>query len=221
MKSLITVFLLICFFNLTFSQQSKVGSWFIYFGNQKINEKLNWHNEIQYRNYNIINDRNQLLLRTGIGLNLTQNNNNILLGFAFIESQNYTPNTNEKLYSKENRIFQQFITKQNFGRIFLQHRYRIEQRFINDDFKIRFRYFLGLNVPLNNKLMAENTIYLSVSNEIFINKELPMYDRNRLYGAIGYLINKYLKVEAGFMNQTLEKSNRNQFQLVIFNNLPF
>jgi len=48
-----------------------------------------------------------------------------------------------------------------------------------------------------------------------------LFDRNRLYGAIGYVINKNFKAEIGFMAQTVEHSNRNQFQIAIFNNLPF
>lgn len=211
--------LIICFCNLSFSQKSDIGNWFIYFGNQKINQKWNWHNEVQYRNYNFIGDTNQLLLRTGIGYNLTENNNNILLGYGFITTQKYLPNSDEKVDTNEHRIYQQFITKQNFGSVFLQHRYRIEERFISDDFKLRFRYFLGINIPINKRLLDKNAVYLSAYNEIFINTESPLFDRNRLYGAFGFVINKNFKVEAGFMAQTLEKSNRNQFQIVIFNNL--
>jgi hypothetical protein len=33
-------------------------------------------------------------------------------------------------------------------------------------------------------------------------------------------LNKNFKIEAGYMTQALEKSNYNQFQIVIFNNLP-
>ncbi len=69
--------------------------------------------------------------------------------------------------------------------------------------------------------MEKNTFYLSAYNEIFINADKPFFDRNRLYGAIGYVINKNIKVEAGFMAQTLENSNRNQFQIVLFNTIPF
>ena len=203
-----------------FSQNSDIGNWFIYFGNQKINQKWNWHNEVQYRSYNLINDTNQLLLRTGIGYNLSENNNNLLLGYGFINTQRYIVNTDDKVSANEHRIFQQFITRQNFGRVFLQHRYRIEQRFLQDDFQLRFRYFLALNLPFNKKTMEKNAIYLSAYNELFINAESPLFDRNRLYGALGYVINKNFKVEAGFMAQTLEKTNRNQFQIVIFNNLP-
>ena len=92
---------------------------------------------------------------------------------------------------------------------------------MKDDFQLRFRYFLGLNIPINKKVMEKNTIYLSAYNELFINAESPLFDRNRLYGALGFVFNKNLKIETGFMAQTHEKSNRNQFQIAFFNNLPF
>ena len=203
------------------AQKSNTGNWFIYFGNQKINKKWNWHNELQYRNYNFIGDLNQLLLRTGIGYNLTENNNNILLGYGFINTQKYLPNSKEKIGTNEHRIFQQFITRQSFNKVFIQHRYRIEERFFSNDFQMRFRYFLGLNIPFNKPRIEKNAYYLSAYNEIFINAQQNIFDRNRLYGAIGYVINKNIRIEAGYMAQTLEVNNRNQFQIVLFNNIPF
>jgi long-subunit fatty acid transport protein len=197
-----------------------MGNWFIYFGNQKINKKWNWHNEVQYRNYNFIGDLNQLLLRTGIGYNLTENNNNILLGYGFIHTERYLANAKDKIAVDEHRIYQQFITKQNFNRVFIQHRYRIEERFLPNDFQIRFRYFVSLNIPLNNKTMIKNTVYASAYNEIFLNGKATIFDRNRLYAGMGYVLNKNIKVELGFMAQTLEQTNRNQFQIIVFNNLP-
>ena len=207
--------------NFLFSQKSDTGNWFIYSGNQKINNKWNWQNEVQYRSYNFRGDTNQLLLRTGIGYNFSENNNSLLLGYGFINTQKYVPNSDEKISINEHRIYQQFITKQNFNRFFIQHRYRLEERFIATDFQLRLRYFIGLNIPLNKKTMDKNAFYLSSYNEIFINAEKPIFDRNRLYGALGFVIDKNFKVEAGFMAQTIENSNRNQFQIVIFNNLPF
>ena len=207
--------------NLAYAQKSDIGNWFIYFGNQKINNKWNWWNEVQYRNYNFAGDLQQLLLRTGIGYNLTENNNNVLLGYAFINSQRYLPNSEEKIGTNEHRIYQQFITRQNFGRVFMQHRYRIEQRFLPEDFQMRLRYFLSLNIPIYKKTMSEKTMYASAYNEIFLNTQNNTFDRNRLYGGLGYVINKNFRVEAGFMAQTLENTNRNQFQIILFNNLPF
>ncbi len=221
MKNIKFILILFLISNPSKAQKSDVGNWFIYFGNQKINSNWNWHNEIQYRNYDFISDTNQLLLRTGIGYNLTENNNNLLLGYGFINTQKYVANSDEKLQTNEHRIYQQFISKQNFGRIFFQHRYRIEERFLTNEFQVRLRYFLGLNIPINKILLEEKAIYFASYNEIFLNTKSPIFDRNRLYFGLGLVINKNFKVEAGFMAQTLEKTNRNQFQIMIFNNSPF
>jgi len=201
------------------AQDSQSGNWLMYFGNQKINDRWNWHNEIQYRNYNFVGDLEQLLLRTGIGYNLSANNNNLLLGYAYIHSEPYIAGTDEKSNVNEHRIFQQFITRQQFSRFYLQHRYRIEERFIEDDFKMRFRYFLGLNIPLNKKEMVSKAVYLSLYNEIFIQPKSPVFDRNRIYGAIGYVFSKNIRIEAGWMTQLLEKSHRGQFQIAMFNTM--
>jgi hypothetical protein len=205
------------------AQKADVGNWFIYFGNQKINKKWNLHSEIQYRNYNFIGDVNQLLLRTGIGYNLSENNNNLLLGYGFIQTHSYTASglKEDKVVKNEHRIYQQFITKQNFNNFYIQHRYRIEERFLIDNFKMRLRYFLGINKPITKKTMEKNAVYLSAYNEIFLNDEKPTFDRNRLYAAIGYCINKNIKIETGFMVQMLESSRTSQFQIVLFNNTPF
>ncbi len=221
MRIFLFVLLSIGFNNFMYSQKSEIGNWFIYFGNQKVNQNWNWHNEIQYRNYDFIGDTNQLLLRTGMGYNLSENNNNVLLGYAFVNTQKYIPNSDEKQESNEHRIFQQFITKQNFGRFNFLHRYRVEERFLTNDFQIRLRYFLNITIPLNKKTLDKNAIYLATYNEIFVNTEKPLFDRNRIYVALGLVVNKNFKVEAGIMSQILEQSNRNQFQIVIFNNLPF
>ena len=185
----------------------------IYFGNNKLNEKFNIHNEVQYRNYNAVGDLEQLLLRTGLGYNLTPNNNNLLLGYGFIRSENYQ-NLDTKLVLNEHRIYQQFITKQSFGRVSLSHRYRLEERFVADDFKMRFRYFLATNVALNHKLLVPNTIYLSAYNEIFINAKNQLFDRNRIYGGLGYKVSNNLKLEIGYMNQRFFVGNRDQINLI-------
>ena len=110
----------------SFSQDSDLGNWMIYFGNKDFSDRFNWHHEVQYRNYNAIGDLEQLLLRTGLGYNLTEGNNNILLGYGYILSQNYLELSDEKFDINEHRIYQQFITKQSIGIVNLQHRYRFE-----------------------------------------------------------------------------------------------
>lgn len=214
-----TFLMIISFSSYIHAQKSDLGAWYMYFGNNKISKKLNFHNEIQYRNFDGIGDLEQLLIRTGIGYDLTENNNNVLLGYGFILSQPYVDG--EKTENIEHRIFQQYITKQKFGRFNVQHRYRLEERFMQDDFRMRFRYYLGFNIPVTNKEMLPKTLYISAYNEIFLYLDDPVFDRNRVYGALGFVINKNMRIEAGYMNQIQENKNRGQIQIGFYNNIPF
>lgn len=203
------------------AQESEVGNWWIYFGSQSIGPRWSWWNEVQYRNYDFVGDLEQLLLRTGFGYNLTENNNNLLLGYGFIRSQPYLAGTDRKGDNIEHRIYQQFITRQKIGRVAVQHRYRVEERFPESGFRMRFRYFLSINIPLNHPTLEKNTLYLSSYNELFLNGSQTVFDRNRFYNGLGYVINQHFRVEGALMFQMYETSSRPQFQIVLFNNLPF
>lgn len=198
------------------AQPSDFGNWLIYFGNKQLSQKFNWHHEVQYRSFNHFGDTEQLLLRTGIGFNLTENNNNLLLGYGYIYSEPYLHPTDEKITINEHRIFLQYITKQTFGRLSFSHRYRFEKRFIEDQFKLRLRYFLSCNIALNHKEMSDKTIYFSMYNEIFMNTSQTIFDRNRLYGGIGYRFSKLFRAEIGVMNQASTSSSRTQLNLITF-----
>jgi len=200
------------------SQDSNLGNWLIYIGNKKLNSKWNIHNEVQYRNYNAVGDLEQLLLRTGVGYNLSDNNDNILLGYGYILSENYIGESDDKSSVNEHRIFQQFTTKQKVGKVGLSHRYRFEQRFVEDDFKLRFRYFLGVKIPLQYKEEAKNPLYVSLYNEIFLNTKSSVFDRNRVFGGIGYTFSDNLRLELGYMNQFFETFGRDQINMIAFVN---
>lgn len=210
-------FLTILFFASVTHAQSDFGAWYMTFNT--ISLKNNWQiqNDIQYRSFNAGTDMEQLMLRGGIGYNLSEKNNNLLLGYAFIRSGELGTEDQElENHFNEHRIYQQFITKQNFGRLYISHRYRLEERFLNDDFNVRFRYFLNLRIAITKKELVENTLYFSTYNEIFINGQGTLYDRNRLYGALGYQISNSFRVDVGTMAQIYQDSYRPQFQLGLF-----
>lgn len=212
--SLIFIGMLSC---ISHAQESNLGNWLIYIGNKKLNSKWNIHNEIQYRNYNAIGDLEQLLLRTGLGYNIDEKNN-VLLGYGYILSKNYIDDTDDKVSVNEHRIFQQYTTKQNIGSVKLSHRYRFEQRFVEEDFKVRFRYFLSLNIPFKDSNNDASPFYLSAYNEIFLNSKSSIFDRNRVYGGIGFNLNASTRLELGYMNQFFETESRDQINIITFIN---
>jgi hypothetical protein len=221
MKKKINMAALICVLMLPYfvsSQDSNFGNWLIYIGNKKLNSNWNIHNEVQYRNFNAIGDLEQLLLRTGLGYTFNESKSNFLLGYGYILSENYVGNSDEKESVNEHRVFQQFISKQHLGKVKLTHRYRFEQRFVESDFKLRLRYFLALTIPLSVNKNNVNKYYFSAYNEIFLNTKTSIFDRNRLYGGMGYNVNKNIRIEAGYMNQFFETTSRDQFNIITFIN---
>ena len=202
-------------FNLE-AQDSNFGNWLIYIGNKKLNSIWNIHNEVQYRNYNAIGDLEQLLLLTGLGYSFNESKNNVLLGYGYILSENYINNTDDKISVSEHRIFQQFTSSQKIGNVKINHRYRFEQRFVESDFKMRFRYFLGVNIPFSQK--ETNKYYFTGYNEVFLNTETSIFDRNRLYTGLGYKFNNSLRLELGYMNQFFETTSRDQLNIITFVN---
>ncbi len=60
------------------------------------------------------------------------------------------------------------------GRVMFDHFYRFEQRFhwiegrIREDISLRSRYKLNMRVPVNNKSVADNTIFFDFSGEVFL-----------------------------------------------------
>jgi hypothetical protein len=207
--------------NSVIGQSNNVGTWFVYFGNQKINDKWNIQSDFQYRDYRFLGQRNQFLARAGLGYNLKPQNHNLLLGYAYIATDAYDEFDNNTSTKIEHRIYQQYLYKNKVGSNSLTHRFRLEERFFPNEFGLRARYFISLQKPLGSKTIAKGNTYLSAYNELFVDIKDPKFDRNRLYGGLGYGITESLRIETGYMIQAQKNITRGQLQLIIVNNLPF
>lgn len=192
----------------------------MYFWDASISEsKFGFEGDIQYRNWNLVGDLEQLLLRAGATYSVNSNLK-LTLGYGHITTGEFG-DSNET--SSESRIYQQALIPHKIAsRVFLKHRFRYEQRWVeNQDFRTRYRYNLFLNIPLNQPDLNKNSIYIALYNELFINGErnigdgrsVEIFDRNRLYGALGYAIQDNLKVQLGFMEQTTNSLSKGQLQL--------
>ena len=181
---------------------------------------------MQHRNWNIAGDLEQLLLRGGVTYTPKNTSIKFTLGYGHITTGSFGED-NAKVF--ENRIYQEALYPVKLGkRVYLNHRFRFEQRFLTDNFKTRYRYNLFLNVPLNNEGFDTNTIYLALYNEIFVggynqtlsSSETEHFDRNRFYSGVGYVINKSLRVQLGYMNQHTNSWVKNQLQFSLHYNRP-
>ena len=200
-----------------FSQQDKTGNWLMYFGTNKIHDNWSIHTEVQYRNHKIApNTAEQLLLRTGLNYHLSSSSS-VTLGYGFIPSYVYE-SEQKKPEITEHRIFQQLIMTNKIGRIKFEHRYRIEQRWVNDDYRNRLRYRLMAFIPINKPVIEEGTFFLGLFDEVFMNTKNTFFDRNRLYGALGYQISKTTQVQLGYLYQRVNDFGKHHLQAaVVFN----
>ena len=197
--------------------ESKTGGWYMYFFNTSHEKsKIGFQGDVQYRNWNIAGDLEQLLLRGGVTFKPEKANIKFTLGYGNITTGTFGE---ESSTTNESRIYQEALFPTKIGeRFYLNHRLRYEQRFIEEQtIRTRYRYNLFVNVALNQKEMKEKTIYLALYDELFINGTgMPgqsIFDRNRAYIALGYVLKKGMKFQLGIMNQTTNTVNKNQLQL--------
>ncbi|MGC9344012.1 MAG: DUF2490 domain-containing protein [Bacteroidales bacterium] len=200
--------------------EDKTGAWYMYFFNAGFGDgQFGIQGDIQYRNWNVIGDLEQLLLRGGFTYQPANSSVKFILGYAHITTGAMGESDET---SMENRIYQEVLLPHSPAeRFFLTHRFRYEQRFVdNQDFRTRYRYTLFMNVPLNKTKVEKNAVYLALYNEIFINgqreigddRQVEIFDRNRTYLGLGYGITEKMRVQAGWMKQTTDNWGKGQLQ---------
>jgi len=218
-KPAVLAFSLMLFSLPTFSQNlinNEIGGWLMFFNRTRFHEKWSMHNEIQDRFYNVAGRGEQLLIRSGFNYHYSDQLW-LTAGYGYIENYPTTDAGGSKVV--EHRIWQQGMYFHAWGRMALEHRGRVEQRFIGDRYRNRVRYRLLATLPLNNYRMQEKTVFLAAYNEVFFHVEDQPYDRNRLYGALGYQFTTSTNLQAGYMAQNFTGVTKGYFQLMLISNL--
>jgi hypothetical protein len=198
-------------------------AWLMYFGNHRITDRWGIHTEYQWRRADGLEHWQQSLLRLGLDY-YAKNGVQYTAGYGWIRSFRYGDQPIAHS-NNEHRIWQQIITKSKFGRVDVQNRYRLEQRFIENwvkdaeglytqdgfYFRQRVRYRLLLMVPLSRKEMADNTLFFAAYDEPFLGfgKGIAknIVDQNRLYAAMGWRFNAACNIQLGYLNQYIVKKD--------------
>lgn len=206
--------------------QGQDGAWYTYAWTDRFDgSSFGWQGDIQQRYWDIDSDTEQLLIRAGGTWTPEGGTVRYTLGGAWVRSGAFGPSSAD---SEESRLYQEAFVPQTLGeRFHFSHRLRLEQRWVEgQDQRNRFRYFVGLNVPLNQTSLNQGAVYLSLYNELFLNLErdignnrkVDYYDRNRAYAALGYSISDRTRLQFGYMWQDTETWGKGQFQLNLFQN---
>ncbi len=202
---------LLLFSQLAFSQDHSSAGWAAWFNGVRIKEsRWGLHSDVQLRTGNDWHSSATLLIRPGINYHLTHNQT-ISAGYAATLTTGQTNGITGRL--GEHRIWEQYALFSKLLGIPVQHRFRLEQRFLRraDEtvFAQRARYFIRGIIPLQQPVeepLARGG-FVSLQNELFFNIQHRsatngnVFDQNRAYASIGYRFSRRYDVEAGYMNQ--------------------
>lgn len=209
------------------------NAWYMYFGSYRLTDNIGIHAEVQFRRSGAIADPQQLLTRFGINYHLSKVTM-LTGGYGYIVSHPYGEQPIPDQFF-EHRVWQQLILNHSDGGVYFNHRYRQEQRWLeqadNFQYRNRSRYRFMLSIPLNKKIIDKGTWFIALYDEIFIsygsNVSNNFYDQNRLYGALGYQLGKSSNLQVGYLNQNIQKSdgihfeNNHTLQVAFTQNLNF
>jgi hypothetical protein len=158
-------------------------------------------------------------------------------GFAYFSVATQNPEVTFDFKIPEYRGQQDITWKQNIGKITLNQRFQLEERFIHNankeellsgtTFSWRFRYRIQGDYTLCKK---ENRFLKAiVSDEIMFNAGKKIirntFDQNRIYAALQYGISPSLAIELGYLNSFQQRAsgvdyfNRDIIRFSIFHKL--
>ena len=193
--------------------ESTTGVWYMLFYNQQFSDsQFGLQGDFQERHWDLNGDLEQRLIRNGLTFKPKESKLLLTLGYGNIQSGVFGLDSTR---TEEHRIYQEaLIPLKVSNRISTIHRYRFEQRWIEENqMKTRHRYNLFLNIALNQDSFDKGTIYLALYGELFLYSWDIEVDRLRLYTAIGYEYTQGTKIQAGVMRQYVSSIPKNQLQL--------
>jgi hypothetical protein len=202
-------------------------AWFSYSGDHRVSGPWGVHFDGQWRRSDLGLTWQQYQLRPGLNYEVSDR---LLLtvGYAYTRTYPYNEGQTGAAYP-EHRIYQQALVRHNWNSLRLQHRIRMEERFIKSTssrpeswrYQNRFRYSAKVEVPISRKEDGRMEWYLPAYDEIFIgippNYGARPFDQNRLFVGIGHAFDE-AKIEVGYLNQFIGQRNGRVFE---FNNTLF
>ncbi len=198
--------------------------WIRYYNQLTINTKWTWHNELEERRFFENNQHHHFIAHSRMHYKILQNAD-LAFGMTYSRQSPQDPHSISHLVVPEIRPAQEITYINSISkRLALQHRIRIDERFIrkNDgevllpgyNFNFRFRYRLLASFKLNRDSTKRATT-LKLANEIMLNAGRNIiynqFDQNRIYAGIEQVLNKNFSMELGYMYWYQQRPTQYQF----------
>lgn len=198
--------------------------WISALGDHRILERWSIHTEAHVRQTEMGARPQQLLLRPAINFHVGAD---LVFTAGYSYYRNYRYGAHPiKTGTWEHNVYQQMQIASRLGKVTLQHRFRLEQRFLavmttdpsretgyafdRYDYQSRFRARFMATLPLGAHAKLEaGTYFLSAYDEVFLNfgdeYRLDFMNQNRISGLLGFQFNAVGSFQIGYLLQTLQR----------------
>lgn len=166
----------------TFSvAQNDVGSWLIYKNKLKLNNKTSIDTQYQHRSFSLDLAEDQALITAGLSHVISPN---------VIVSAGY-----RKIGAlSENGMYQKIAFSTQLNKIKLTNSFFLEERWLGDNFQLRYRFGLTANIPLSPKTA------LSLTEEVFLQNSGTSFNQNRVTAQVSHKLSDVLQLNSGLMH---------------------
>lgn len=220
-KKLVLLLCLICFGSWA-QTEKKIDSqtilWLRYYNQLSLNDKWSLHSEFENRLFLNPVTENLFGIRSQVRYKL---NNTVELGggVGFTSVATQDPEKTTDFMIPEFRGQQDIVWKNTIGKIQLNQRFQIDERFIRNasktellpgtTFNWRFRFRIQAEYEFWEK--KQQFLKAIIHDEILINAGKSIvkntFDQNRIYAAIQYGVNKKIALELGYMNSFQQRAS--------------
>ena len=188
------------------AQTKGLGSWNIINIKYKLNKSWSIFSEAQLRSLGFYSNFHYHEIKGGANFAL---NENLIFTIAGGNYQTYAENGNFALPKNNNeiRLWPQIVLNQKIGILKFEHRYRAEMRFTSNGYRNRFRYRVGITVPVSFVDSSYSKLHFTCNNEIFFTDNEPYFERNRSFIGIQLKASKKTMLQFGYIHQFDYKIN--------------
>ena len=194
------LFILCSLIALSTQAQTDVGSWLIYKNKLKINSNTSIDMQYQHRSFDLDLAKDQALFTAGFSSALSSNVT-LSAGYRKIAAIN------------EDGAYQKLALSTQLNKVRLTNTVFIEERWINKDLQLRYRFGLKATLPLTQKLAV------SISEEVFLQNVGSGFNQNRFTAQVSSKLFNALTLNTGIMHWQFPTMKKWAFLVALAHNI--